>query len=611
MREFVGEVVRLALLAVAVVVAPASLPAQVSVLTHHGDNARTGANLNESILTVSNVNSEKFGKLATRYVDGNIYTQPLVAAGVRAIHRSGPANLVIVATEQNNVYAFDADDVNPNSTNALVWKTGPSTLGRSVPTETLLADIAKGVCADLTPDVGITSTPAIQITKHGKLREGLVFVVAKSKTGGAYHYTLFALRLADGVVMGREEIRGEVPGRGFASVKGKIRFDPRLQLNRPGLLLVGNKLYVAFGGHCDMGDYHGWLFTYDVSNPKAMKRSGILNTTPNGPEPGAPKTEFMEGGAGIWMSGEGPSADESGSVYFSTGNGTNNRSTDLGDSVVRVTHNGVALKVEDWFVPEEEQILKDYDIDLGSTGAVLLPDSHLLITASKEGRMYLLDRDNLGKTAPPVAFFQVTHEPATPNALYSIHGTPALWPRGDEMFVYVSGSEDPVRQFRMVRDAAAGGWKFDPPYRPFQRSSVTAPYPNAPQGLFGLFVREHEWMPGGFLTVSSNGADGKSGILWVTMPFTGNAAHKEVRGQLRALDASDVSKPELWNSECTGDENDQLGYFAKFVPPTVANGKVYVSAFQHEPSADEFDTTGTSQPAPVAKQSALVIYGLR
>lgn len=608
MRESVGLIVRF--IAFTCTFA-ATLTAQVSVLTHHGDNARTGANLNETILNISNVNPKTFGKLATRYVEGNIYAQPLVAAGAQAIGRTEPTNLVIVATQRNHVYAFDGDDVDPSSTKALLWKMGPDILGPAVATETLNEDIARGVCVDITPEIGITSTPVVQFTKQETPREGVVYVVAKSKTETGYHYTLFALRLSDGSKISSVELSGEIKGSGLGSVGGKIRFNPMLELNRPGLLLVKNRLYVAFGGHCDHGDYHGWLFAYDVSNPRSIKQTGILNTTPNGLKPGEPKPQAGEAGAGIWMSGEGVSIDDAGFLYFTTGNGTNNHSTDFGDSVVKVRHEGKNLKVVDWFAPENEAVLNDLDIDLGSTGAMLLPDSHLLITGGKDGHMYLLDRNNLGKASSvPVASFQVTHASMAPVASYGIHGTPAAWLRGDEMFVYTAGAEDPVRQYRLVRDPEGAGWKFDPPSQ-FKRGSVTSPFPSGPKGQFGWVDRVPVWMPGGFMTLSAKGDDPDTGILWVTMPVQGNANHMIVRGMLRALDASDVSKPELWNSEATGDEDDRVGAFAKFVPPTVVNGKVYVATFDRDASGDEAVTTGTSHITPQDNRASLVIFGLR
>jgi hypothetical protein len=590
------------------------LVGQVSVLTHHGDNARTGANLNESALQVGKINNQNFGKLAYRLVDGNVYAQPLIVSQAHAVNHANPANLAIVATEHNSVYAFDAEDTNQNSTTAKVWQSGPDVLGTSLDSYAFYRDLGIAQCVDITLEIGITSTPAIQITKPASGAtgaEGVVFLTAKSKAGAAYQYNLFALSLADGSKMGSTAIGGQVSGHGIGSTgsgaNAKITFDPKLQLNRPGLLLVGNTLYVAFGGHCDKGNYHGWLFAYDVSNPKALKRTGILCTSPNGTGP-LFDNQVVEGEAGVWMSGEGPAVDAAGDVYFVTGNGTNNKTTDLGDSVVKVSLGSGGFTVKDWFTPQNETQLKNFDLDLGSAGTVLIPDSHLLVAGGKEGRMYLLDRNNLGKgTAASLQSFQVTHALALPIS-YNIHGTPVIWQRTNEVYVYVTGEEDPVRQFRLVPDTtpAGAGWKFDPP-GPYKTSSASAPYSGFPGGEFGRPNRDRVWMPGGFMTVSAMGSADGSGILWVTMPFAGNANAGVVRGVMRAFNASDVSQPELWDSEGTGNNNDRLGQFAKFNPPTVANGKVYVGTFQEEiVSANQ-----THSKNPQGDQPALVIYGLR
>jgi hypothetical protein len=587
------------------------LAGQVNFLTHHGDNSRSGANLQEGALAVSTVNNQHFGKLAFRIVDGNIYAQPLIVSHAKAANRPNPASLAIVATEHNSVYAFDAGDTNQNSATAQVWHTGPDVLGTPIDSHALYQEIGIPVCTDITLEIGITGTPAIQLTQETSPSEGVVFVAAKSKTGAAYQYNLFALSLADGSKLGSIAIGGEVSGRGVGSTgsgaNAKLRFDPKLELNRPGLLLAGNILYIAFGGHCDTGNYHGWLFAYDVSNPKSLKRVGILCTSPNGNGP-LFNNQVVEGRAGVWMSGEGPAIDSAGNVYLATGNGTNNKTTDFGDSVIKVSLAGGTLKVQDWFTPQNETQLKNFDLDLGSAGAVLLPDSHLMIAGGKEGRLYLLDRDNMGKGAiPSLQSFQVTHALALPVS-YNIHGTPVIWPRTNEIFVYVTGEEDPVRQFRLVPDTGPGGagWKFDPA-GPFKTSPVSAPYPGFPNGEFGQNNRDPVWMPGGFMTISAMGSGDGTGILWVTMPFAGNANHTVVRGVLRAFDASDVSKPELWDSEATGNDNDRLGQFAKYNPPTVANGKVYVATFQQETVL----ANGTHVKNPQGDQPALAIYGPR
>jgi hypothetical protein len=222
-------------------------------------------------------------------------------------------------------------------------------------------------------------------------------------------------------------VKGVGHGSTGSGTNKTIQFDPRLQLNHPALLLNGNVLYVLFGGHCDSEDYHGWIFAYDVSNPRALKNIDVLNISPNGTGP-------KDGRAGIWMSGQGPAMDDAGNIYFVTGDGSNNASTDLGDSVVKVSLSSAnKLQVTDWFAPQNLQNLEDNDVDFGSSGAVLVPNSHLLIARSKSGILYLIDRDQMGKGATPALLsFQVTHVPdLRPNApvYYNIHGTPVIWAR--------------------------------------------------------------------------------------------------------------------------------------------------------------------------------------
>ena len=312
----------------------APLAGQVSVLTQHNDVARTGANLQETTLNVSNVNKQSFGKLAFRTVDGNVYAQLLLVSQARISGRAAPANAVIVATENNTVYAFDAEDTNQASTTAKLWQTPAGALGTPIASSKLYADLGEPTCSDITTQIGITGTPAIQITSPAPPQTGVVFIAAKSFAGGQYAYKLFALNLADGTMLGKIPIAGVVKGVGHGSTGSganqSIRFNPMLQLNRPALLLNGNTLYVLFGGHCDAGAYHGWIFAYNVSNPKALKPIDVLCITPNGTGP-------KDGRGGIWMSGQGPAMDTAGNVFFVTGDGSNNAATDLADSVVRVT----------------------------------------------------------------------------------------------------------------------------------------------------------------------------------------------------------------------------------------------------------------------------------
>jgi hypothetical protein len=576
------------------------LQGQVSVLTHHGDRARTGANLNETTLTVAKVKSGNFGKLVYRTVDGNIYAQPLIVAEGTG---GQTKNVAIVSTENNSVYAFNADDVNQNSTTAQLWK---ASLGPSIDSATLYSAIGKPTCSDLTLQIGITGTPVVQIAPN-QPSQGVVFVAAKSKNGNRYSYTLYALNLADGSTLGSIPFEGSVPGQGYGSANGRIAFNPLYQLNRPALLLVGNVLYTAFGGHCDSGPYHGWVFAFDVSNPRALRQIAVICTTPNGKGPQFDGYD-VEGMGGIWMSGAGPAADAAGNVYVVTGNGTYNGTTDFSDSVLKLKLNGSQLQLLDWFTPENQTLLKEYDYDLGSGGVAVVPNSHQLVAGGKEGRLFLLDANNLGKgTAQALQSFIATRPLPNPPLAYNVHGTPVFWPHGNETFVYVMGEESPLRQYTLTKDPGDQLWRFNLDPTAVKSSQESAPYPNFPTGLFDQNRTEHVWMPGGFLTLSANGTTDGTGILWAAMPFASNANPMVVRGVLRAFNASDVSTGELWDSEGTGNNSDRLGQFAKFCPPVVANEKVYVAAFQQETVLEDgrhIKTTNGDQPA-------LVIYGMR
>jgi len=531
--------------------------AQVDVLTYRYDNQRSGANLNESTLNKANVKPKSFGKLAFRIVDGNIYAQPLIVTGARIANRPAPVDVAIVATEHNSVYAFDSKDTSPDppsgeSAKAL-WHTGPATLGNAVDSPELSQKIGAGNCLDLTTEIGITGTPVIQLTSAAPPKPGVIFLAAKSKAGAQFVYQLFALNLADGTPMGAAvNIEGSVN-----SPNGTITFDALLHLNRPALLLDGTTLYIAFGGHCDTGDYRGWVFAYDVSDPTAPRKLDVFSTT------FTPRTQNINdknGRGGIWMSGYGPAAVD-GSVFFSTGDGTfntaNPASLELANSIVKIQTTAGKIQVQDFFTPQNQNELKIFDADLGSSGAVPVPNSHLLLAGGKEGRLYLIDRNDMGRgTKISLHSLQVTNAPrnrvnnpqiAGDRLYWNIHGAPVLWPRNGMMFVYLMGEEDFLKQYRLLPDPAAG-WKFDSD-TPFRRSKETPGLP--PPNLLNDPTRTTIWMPGGFLTLSAKGTDTSTGIVWATMPFSDNANQGVVRGAIRAFDASDVSKGQIWGSEDT------------------------------------------------------------
>jgi hypothetical protein len=584
--------------------------AQVDVLTERYDNARSGANLTEIKLTPSNVNKDHFGKLTFRIVDGNIYAQPLIVAQAK-IKGHPTTNVAIVATEHNSVYAFDTEDSTPEpggrESNRALWHTGPAILGTNVESQELINKLGAADCTDMTTEVGITGTPAIQLTTRASPKEGIIFVVAKSKQGNNFVQKLFALSLADGTKISETVIAASVNG---LTSNSKITFDPLIQLNRPALLLVDKTLYITFGSHCDQKNYHGWIFAYDVASPKSPRKLAAFSDT---------LTERTgnnaEGRAGIWMSGQGPAVDSAGNVFLVTGDGTSNGTTDFGNSVLNIKIASGKIQVQDWFTPSNSEQLKVLDTDLGSGGALPIPGSHLLLVGGKEGRLYLLDRNHLGRGAKAsIHDFQVTNSPLGRGVttggqedflFWNLHGSPVIWPQPNQMYVYVMGEEDRLKQFKLIPDPGAG-WKFESDI-PFKASLESTALPNPPNGLPNDKNRGGVWMPGGFLSLSADGEKNGTGIVWATMPLAEDANPNVVRGILRAFDASDVSngsKGQLWSSEDEGIPADSLGMFAKFCPPTVANGKVYVATFQQERVEN-----GVHEKMPGGNMPALVIYG--
>ena len=498
--------------------------AGVSVLTYHNDNARTGQNTNETVLTPDNVASTNFGQLFTQPVDGFVYAQPLVMTNV-TIPGKGVHNVVFVATEHDSVYAFDAD--NDSGINALpLWQTifiNPAAGVTSVPS----ADVG---CTDLLPEIGVTSTPVIDPVT------GTIYVEAKTEetTNGVttFVHRLHALDVATGAEKfgGPVVIQVSVSGNGDGNDgAGKVPFEAMTHMNRPGLLLSRGVVYLAYASHCDNSPYHGWLIGYDAHT---LTLSNVFNTTPNG------------GLGGIWQSGNGPAADTNGNIYVITGNGTFDSTThnDYGDSFLKIsTTNG--LKLADYFTPYNQQALSDADEDLGSGGAMLLPDAvgsathpHLLVGCGKEGTIYLLDQTNLGKFNSG-SNKQILEE--LPGAIGGTWSSPAYF----NYTIYYQGSGDVLNAFPVS-----------------QAFIMRTPSAQGPDN-FGF--------PGATPSISANGTN--DGIVWVieTDNYGNNGP-----AILHAYDATNVAL-ELYDSD---NVNQDPGGAVKFAVPTVANGKVYAGA---------------------------------
>jgi hypothetical protein len=507
----------------------------VLVTTQHGNNERTGANLAETTLNTSNVNVHDFGRLFRRPVKGSIYAQPLYLPAVN-VPGKGLHNLVYVATMHNLIYAFDADD--PTASNA-VW--GPISLGTPI----ALPDPNIGGGAgyrDIAGEVGVLSTPAISPGRS------TLYLVAATKEAGVYRHRLHALDVTTGIQkLAPVEISATTPGTGEGGTE--IRFRSDKQIQRAALLLLGNKLYVAFAAYADSGPYHGWLLAYDADS---LQPKGVFNTTPNGE------------GAGIWQAGQGPAADDLG-VYVMTGNGTSRsdpRDLEFGCAFVEV--DPVTLKAVHWFAPTNWQTLDGQDADLGSGGVLLLPGTDLLIGGGKDGRLFLLRRGQLADAADDsraVDWFQATtaRNQGLPTAQFSggyhhIHGSPVHWKGPMGTWIYLGGEADNLRAY------AFNGNGFD--HRPASVSTITTPAAS---------------MPGAIMSLSANGAEPGTGILWASFPADANANQQVVDGVLHAFDASDL-KTVLWDSRQNASRDD-VGTFAKFCPPTVADGKVFVGSF--------------------------------
>jgi hypothetical protein len=498
--------------------ASSATPAQL--LTAQYDNARTGANLNETILTPANVNAAQFGKLFTIKVDGDVYAQPLYLPGVD-IPGKGKHNVLFVATENDSVYAFDAD--NPS---APLWHVN---LANSAGGVTPLSERDTS-CFFIVPQVGITSTPVIDP------KTGTLYVLARTKehkgllSADVFRQRLHALAITTGAEKfgGPVEIKASVKGTGSGQAGGQVAFDPQRENPRAALLLVNGSVYLSWGSSCDVGPYHGWLMAYDANT---LAQKAVFNTSPDATD------------SAIWQGDAGPAADKDGNVFVVTGNGefdaaTNGR--DFGDTVLKLSSRGQNFTLLDYFTPSNQAQLNDRDNDLGSSGPVLLPDQagahpHVLVAAGKEGKIYVIDRDRMGKFQPN----DDSHAVQTIAASHGAFGAMAYWNQN----VFFIGSETRLEDFAV--DHAQLTLKASGPTR-FLDSGATP-------------------------VISANGS--KDAIVWAASSKNWN----EPPGRpaiLYAYAAADVNR-ELFTTE-QNSQRDRPGVALRFAMPAVINGKVYL-----------------------------------
>ncbi len=507
--------------AAAVVFAAASLIAAsaTDVVTYHNDIARTGQNLQETILTLSNVNSASFGKLLTLPVDGNIDAEPLYLYEL-SIPGQGTHNVVYTVTENDSAYAFDAD------TGAQLWHTSVLGSGES-PSDT-------HNCGQITPTIGITSTPVINrnLGPHGT-----IFLVAMSKdSSGNYYQRIHGLDAATGKEQKGSPItvQAKYPGSGDGSQGGYVMFDPYQYAERAGLLLLDHELYTTWTSHCDQRPYTGWVIGYSETTGK---QSSVIDLTPNGNE------------GSVWMTGDGLASDGS-NIFLLDANGTFDTTLnsqgfpingDYGNGFVRLSTTNNTLAVADYFEMYNTVQESDSDEDLGSGGLIVLPtmkDSsgnphELSIGAGKDSNIYIVDRTNMGKFNPnnDSAIYQEI-DGALAGGVWSM---PAYYREN----IYYGPVGNNLLQFKFSNAKLSTS--------PVSSSSATFSY------------------PGSTPSISANGSE--NGIVW--------AIERNSPDILHAYDASNL-KTELYNSNQAANGRDQFGSASHFGTVMIVNGKVYV-----------------------------------
>lgn len=466
--------------------------AQVSVLTQHNDNFRDGVNSSETTLTPTNVNVNQFGLLFRVGVDDQVYAQPLIDNSVNI--GGGTHSVVYVATANNSVYAFDANN------GQLYWKTNLGT--------PITASTGNFSCQDVLGSSGIMSTPVIDTTT------GAIYVVTETFINGVAAHQLHALNLSTG----QEQAGGpvEIQASGFSSTTA---------VQRTGLLLANGNIYFSFASHCDQGSYKGFTFAYNASN---LAQTASFDAAPD------------DNGAGIWQSGNGPAADSSGNVYWVTGNGGWDGVNNFGETVLKANSN---LQLTDWMTPSNYQSLTNGDIDLTGSGPVLLSGAKLLVAGGKGGVLYLINTANMGHLGDASAVETWSATSSHIHSLVYFNSNLYLWGQSDYLKVF-----------------------------PFNGST----FATSPSYTGSIQAIGH---PGGSLSISANGSS--NGILWAATNSQGQSGglgawHATEPGILYAYGLPNMTA--LWNSHQNATRDDCNNY-AKFIPPTIANGKVYLPSF--------------------------------
>ena len=509
------------------------------VYTYHNDVARTGQNLQEYALTPSTVSGGRFGRRWSCGVDGEAYAQPLYVANLAI--GGGTHNVLIVATMHNSVYAFDADDPGCRT----YWQV--SFLGTGV------TSVPPGYtgCVDITSEIGITGTPVIDAASR------IVYLVAKTLEGSSYLQRLHALDVRTGAEATGSPvtIQASVPANGGVTVV----FTPQWHNQRPGLVLAGGGVYIAWSAHCDVNSWHGWLMRYDATT---MAQTAVYNATPNGV------------GGGIWMSGAAPAVDSSGSLYFSTGNGTFENpvaivppfapGNDFGESFLKL--DPTTLAVQDFYTPSQESAWSVADLDISSAGVTVLPNGagpaahpNVLVGADKQGHLWMLDRAQMShysSTSDNVVQFLTLPNTSGCAPGYCVMAAPAYW----NGTVYIAVNSGPLMALPLAAGLLPPGTATGTAVAA-SRSATNFNYPS----------------PTPVISASS----ATNGIAWVldnNANGTDNGSMPKGPAVLRAYDATNLATMLFSSSTLAADAI--AGTAVKFTLPVVANGHVYVAGGQ-------------------------------
>jgi hypothetical protein len=506
------------ILASSMILASEALATDVS--TQHNNNQRTGANLQETILTQANVNSTTFGLLFNASVDGKIDAQPLYLSSVSI---SGVThNVLYVVTENDSIYAFDA------GSGAQLWKVSALLSGETAIT-------ASVSCPFISPTIGITATPVIDRSSGP---DGTIYLVAASmNSSGTNFQRLHALDITTGAEEfgGPIAVTAQYPGSGEGSSGGYVIFDPAQYAERAGLLLLNGVIYTSWTSHCDLGAYTGWIIGY---NETSLAQTAVLNVTPNGAQ------------GAMWQAGNGLAADDLGNIFFLDANGTFDTTLnskgfpymgDQGNGIIRLSTKNGSLTVADYFNPYNTVSESESDTDLGSGGALVLPslkDSsgntwYLAVGAGKDGNIYVVNRENMGKFNPnnDDAIYQEL-DGVLPGGMWA---SPAFF-NGNLYFGPEGGN---LLQFKLTDAKLAS--------TPASKSAIKFTY------------------PGAIPSVSANGA--KNGIVWAIQHTSPAVLH--------AYNSANLAT-ELYNSRQAAGDRDQFGSVDHFATPTIVNGMVYV-----------------------------------